>query len=121
MAVTALQVRSFGGPAFSAVAEADVQKWLDYVVALLDSSTWDTCLDDATTFYTLHLVQQFVLSGGAGGAAGALSGVRVGSVSVSYSSGSGSASSAAQSLGTTAWGRQFLLLRDTLGLTPFLI
>ena len=122
MAVTALEVRTFGGSAFSAVPEADVQRWLTFVEGLLDTDAWGDCLDDATTFLTLHHVQQFVLSGGAGGAAGPLSSVSVGSVSVSYgssSSGSGSASDA--DFGTTAWGRSYLHLLRGLGQTPFLI
>jgi len=118
VAVTVSSVRTFGGAAFSAVADADVQRWIDYALRILDSDVWGDAFDDVTTFLSLHYIQQFVLSGGSGGAVGAISSVSVGSVSVSYS-GSGSGSSVDENdLGTTAWGRLYLNLRNSLGSTP---
>lgn len=118
MAVTALEIRTFGGAAFSAVAEADVQKWLDYVSRKLDASVWSTDLDDATTFLTLHYVQQFVLSGGAGGAAGPVASVKVGNVAVAYAGASGGAD---PNYSTTAWGNAYLTLRNAMQQTPLIV
>ena len=117
MATTVSAVRTFGGAAFSAVADADIQRWLTFAENRLDttSATWGDDLDEATTLLTLHYTQQFVLSGGAGGATGAISSMKVGNASVSYG---GSGSSTSDDYGTTAWGQLFLTMRKSLLLTP---
>lgn len=118
MAVTVSDIKTFGGSAFASVPDADVQRWLDYAERMLDSTFWGDCYDDAVTFHVLHNVQNFVLTGGAGGAAGEISSVSVGSVSVSYAT---SGTESASAYGSTAWGRQYLALLRAIKPTPFVI
>ena len=109
MSVTATSVKTLGGAAFAAVADSVVETWLAIAGRRINSTYFGDLYDDALSFLTLHLLESIVLPGGTGGAAGEVSSVRVGSVSVSYAT-SGVTNDAPYA--STFWGRQYLALRN---------
>ena len=114
MAITATSVKAIGGSAFSALDDDVVDFWIAAAEGSVSDVTFRAQVDNARTFWVLHHLSQAYLSGaGAGGAGGAITGMTVGQVSVSFAS-PGSSSTTGTSdrdLATTAWGRAYLGLR----------
>jgi hypothetical protein len=120
MAVTVADIQSLGGAPFASTDEDRIALWLTFADARLSSDAWGSSRDDALKVLTLHyLSSDPELSGSGGGAAGTVSSMSVGDVSVSYATPSSVGSD--NDLSSTFWGRLFLQMRGALKPFPFVL
>ncbi len=103
MAVTAASVKVFA-PQFAAVADANITTWISFAPTHISADTFGTAYDQAVLLWVCHQLQSTQPE--VAGAAGPITGITTGDVSVSTSAGSGQGG-----YQRTAYGQQYLALR----------
>ena len=99
-------------PDFESEDESRVNLFITEAARYVNSRIWSTKTDFATALYTAHLLS--VTNSGA--SSGSLSEDKVGDLSQKYST-----PTSEESLGSTAYGLQFLQMRKSLLISPMVI
>lgn len=89
------------------------QIFLDIAAKMISETAWSSGFQQAHASLACH----FMTLANRGGAAGAVTGVKVGEVSVNY----GSSPEWRKELGTTSYGMMFLMLRDATIVNPLVL
>lgn len=116
-------------PEFAAVPNAIVTKFITYGLTRINATVWGEQADLATILITAHMLKRAgygngLAGTGAGGPRGAVTQESVGDLSRSYAnpaSGSSSSSDSESSLSSTAYGAEFVAIRNTIPVTPLAV
>lgn len=112
MAATWSTVTAYA-PELASVGAAQQAAFLDLAARLTNRLAYETDADNAESLMAAHLAT--MAKAGASGGSGPITGMSVGSVSVSY----GTPAEAEGSLGSTAYGRILRMFQRRLMLSPF--
>lgn len=103
---------------FAGSSDALINRWLAQAERRINATQWGTKADDATLWLTAHLLKiECMIRSGGTPAAGAVSQQKVGDLSVSYAV---PAKLGNSFLAATAYGQQYLQLRDEMFVTRVL-